>query len=106
MKAMIFSYHLDEAAILKVVVQQAGFESNITRDVDQLIEKWVENPVDFFLLAFGTDSPITPPFIERLRSQSLVPILLVTDRLPEDTQVSYLEAGADLLIERPFNSRS
>jgi DNA-binding response OmpR family regulator len=105
MRASVYSYHLDEAAILQLVVQQAGFEPALTRDVETLIENWIERPADFVLLSFGGDSLVTVDLIERLRSQSLVPIVLIVDRLPEDIQVSLLEAGADLVIERPFNTR-
>jgi two-component system KDP operon response regulator KdpE len=105
MRASIYSYHLDEAAILQLVVQQAGFEPVLTRDVETLIESWIDRPADFVLLSFGGDSRVAVDHVERLRSQSLAPIVLIIDRLPEDIQVTLLEAGADLVIERPFNTR-
>jgi DNA-binding response OmpR family regulator len=105
MKAFIYSYHLDEAAVLQVVAQQAGFEPILTRDIGSMIEHWLDRQADFLLLAFGEESQLQPETIDRLRSQSLVPIVLVVDRLPEDLQVKLLEAGADLVIERPFNTR-
>lgn len=105
MRASIYSYHLDEAAVLQLVLQQAGFEPNLSRDIESLIEKWIERPTDFVMLSFGGNSQLNVDVVERLRSQSLVPIVLIVDRLPEDTQVSLLEAGADLVIERPFNTR-
>lgn len=105
MRASIYSYHLDEAVILQLVVQQAGFEPALTRDVETLIENWIDRPADFVMLSFGGDSKVTVDLVERLRSQSLVPIVLIVDRLPEDIQVRLLEAGADLVIERPYNPR-
>lgn len=105
MRAFIYSHHLDEAAVLQVVVQQAGFEPGLTRDLDSLSENWPDRPADFLMLAFGDEIRLQPETIDRLRSQSLVPIVLVVDRLSEDLQVRLLEAGADLVIERPFNPR-
>jgi DNA-binding response OmpR family regulator len=105
MRASIYSYHLDEAAILQLVMQQAGFEPALTRDAEKLIENWADRPSDFVMLSFGGDDQVTVDLVERFRSQSLVPILLIVDRLPEDVQVSLLEAGADLVIERPYQIR-
>jgi DNA-binding response OmpR family regulator len=105
MRAFIYSYHLDEAAVLQVIAQQAGFDPSLTRDIDSMIEHWPDRPADFLLLAFGEEARLNPETIDRLRSQSLVPIVVVVDRLAEDLKVRLLEAGADLVIERPFNSR-
>jgi DNA-binding response OmpR family regulator len=105
MRAFIYSYHLDEAAVLQVIAQQAGFDPSLTRDIESMIEHWPDRPADFLLLSFGEEARLDPETIDRLRSQSLVPIVLVVDRLAEDLKVRLLEAGADLVIERPFNSR-
>jgi DNA-binding response OmpR family regulator len=105
MRAFIYSSHLDEAAVLQVVAQQAGFEPTLTRNLEGLIENWPDRPADFLLLSFGEEQGRLPETIDRFRSQSLIPIVLIVDRLPEDLQVKLLEAGADLVVERPFYPR-
>ena len=50
MQAVLFSPHVDEANVLQVILQQAGFMVRTARSLDQAIEAWPENPADFILI--------------------------------------------------------
>ena len=105
MRAVFYSYHLDEAAVLQVVLQRAGFATQQVQELVKFIDIWAERPADFVLLAFGPSQPLDARVVEMLRSQTMAPIFVIDDLFSEDQQVTLLEAGADLLISRPYSSR-
>ena len=43
--------------------------------------------------------------VKALRSMTTVPIIIISERTDETTQAIALEAGADLVIQRPYSSR-
>lgn len=106
MRALFYSYHLDEAAVLQLVLQRAGFASQQVQQLERMMEVWVDRPADFALVAFGGSKPIEVEFVEALRSQTTVPVVVIADPLLEDQQVALLEAGADIIITRPFSVRA
>jgi DNA-binding response OmpR family regulator len=105
MRAVFYSYHLDEAAVLQVVLQRAGFATQQVQELVKFIDIWAERPADFVLLAFGPSQPLDVRVVETLRSQTMAPIFVINDLFSEDQQVTLLEAGADLLISRPYSPR-
>ncbi len=105
MRAFLYSYHLDEAAVLQLVLQRAGFDPQPVQNAEKIVERWPERPADFVLIAFGGQKKPDAMLIEALRSQTMVPLVVIADALDEDTQAALLEAGADLLITRPFGTR-
>ena len=40
-----------------------------------------------------------------LRGQTLSSIITITEKIPEETHIEWLEAGADLVINRPYSNR-
>ncbi|HAY83726.1 MAG TPA: hypothetical protein DCY42_02040 [Chloroflexi bacterium] len=105
MRAVFYSYHLDEAAVLQVVLQRAGFATQQVQDLAKFIDIWAERPADFVLVAFGGFQPLDVHVVESLRSQTMVPIFIIDDFFSEEQHVTLLEAGADLMITRPYSSR-
>lgn len=104
MRAFLLVYNPDESAVLRLVLQRAGLAAAISTSLEQAVEDWPRQTADLIVLAFANkDIPL--PFIRQLRGFSDAPILLVADPLPEDLQVGLLEAGADLLVFRPFSAR-
>jgi DNA-binding response OmpR family regulator len=43
--------------------------------------------------------------IRQLRLQTVIPIVLITELIPEDQQVNLLDAGVDLVVTRPYGTR-
>lgn len=105
MQAMLFSPHADEAAVLSVILQQAGFSVRAVRNLDQAIEAWPERPADLILVSFPEDKIAAIQQIERMRMFAAIPICIITDPLSEDQQVNILESGADLIVFRPYGVR-
>lgn len=105
MRAVFYSYHLDEAAVLQVVLQRAGFATQQVQELAKFIDIWAERPADLVLVAFGGFQPLDVHVVESLRSQTMVPIFIIDDFFSEEQHVTLLEAGADLMITRPYSSR-
>ncbi|HSG25020.1 MAG TPA: response regulator transcription factor [Anaerolineales bacterium] len=105
MRAVFYSYHLDEAAVLQVVLQRAGFAPRQVQELAKFIDIWAERPSDLVLVAFGGAQMLDARIVETLRSQTMVPMVVIDDAFSEDQQVTLLEAGADLLVVRPYSPR-
>jgi len=106
MRAVFYSYHLDEAAILQLVLQRAGFSPQQVQQPARIVEAWADRPADFVLISFGGSFPLDVEVIEAVRAQTTVPVLVIGDPLLEDPHVALLEAGADLFVARPFSVRT
>ena len=106
MQAVLFSPHADEANVLQVILQQAGFMVRTVHSLDQAIQDWPENPADLALIVLGGDHARSLPQLKLLRAHTVIPILLVSDSLTDDLHVQYLEAGADLVLMRPYSVRA
>jgi DNA-binding response OmpR family regulator len=106
MQAILFSPHADESNVLQVILQQAGFMVRTYRSLDQAIEAWPENPADLIMTVLSGEHTKSMVQIKQLRAHTAVPILLISDLLLDDLIVNYLEAGADLVITRPYSVRA
>jgi DNA-binding response OmpR family regulator len=105
MQAMLFSAHTDEASVLMIILQQAGFSVRSVHDLDHAIEAWPERPSDMILISMTGNIPATSEKIKKMRMYTAIPICVITDQIAEDQQVTLLEAGADLVVLRPYGVR-
>jgi DNA-binding response OmpR family regulator len=103
MYALLLAHNPDESAVLRLVLQRAGFASRVTTDLEISIREWQEKPSDLVLLA-DKDGADTAK-IRELRSLTDVPIVLIIKPVPEDLQIEFLEVGVDIIINRPFSAR-
>jgi len=106
LQAVLISPHPDEAIVLQVIMQQAGFMVRTTRSLEEAIEAWPENPAELILIVLTGEHSKSPTQIKSLRAHTVVPILLVSDPLPDDLLVNYLETGVDLVVIRPYSVRA
>lgn len=106
MEAILFSPHADETNVLQVILQQASLIVRTYHSLDQAIQAWPENPADLIMAILLDDHNKSLKQIKQLRAHTVVPILLISDLLPDDLYVNYLEAGADLVIMRPYSVRA
>ena len=106
MQAVLISPHADEANILQVILQQAGFMVRTARGLEQAIQAWPENPAELILIVLTGEHANSLTQLKMLRAHTVVPILLVADQLSDEFHVSYLEAGADIVIMRPYSVRA
>lgn len=77
-----------------------------THNLDQAIESWPNNPADFILIVLTGEHSQSLTQVKLLRAHTVVPIFLISDLLPDDEHVNYLEAGADLVLFRPYSVRA
>jgi DNA-binding response OmpR family regulator len=103
MYALLLAHNADESAILRLVLQRAGFASRITTDLEASIREMQANPSDLVLLA--SKDQLAIEIIRELRALTEVPIVLVSKPIQEDLHVDILEAGVDLVVYRPFSAR-
>ena len=106
MQAVLISSHVDEASVLQVILHRAGFMVRSLRDLEQAIVEWPINPADLILIAVSEDPAKILAELKLLRAHSVVPILLISDILPDDDHVNFLEGGADIVIIRPYSVRT
>jgi DNA-binding response OmpR family regulator len=103
MYALLLAYNADESAVLRLILQRAGFAARITTDLDSSIQNWQEKPSDLVLLSFKDEIALSK--IRELRTLTEVPIVLVSQPIQEDFHVELLESGIDQIIFRPFSAR-
>jgi DNA-binding response OmpR family regulator len=102
MYALLIARNADEAAVLSLVLQRAGLAVNTASDPERAVKPWAERPADLILLAIEGD-PLS--YVTLLRAVTAVPIGIVVNRLPESEHYAILEAGADLVVGRPYSAR-
>ena len=105
MQALLFCPYVDESAVLTVVLQQAGFTVRSIRNLEQAIAQWPEQPSELILIVLPLKHQATEQQISMLRGQTLSSIITITEIIPEETHIEWLEAGADLIISRPYSNR-
>lgn len=103
MHALLISQDPDETAILTLVLQRAGMTTTRSRELPKQLLQTSERPIALITLATSDGSPLA--CIRELRAQTTVPLLIVTDHLDEATHTVALDAGADLVVLRPFSAR-
>lgn len=102
MYAMLLAQNVDERAVLSLVLQRAGLAVTSSADLDRAMKSWLERPADLIVLAIGGD-PLT--HVRRTRTETPVPIVVIVNSVDEDMHHALLEAGADLVVCRPFSAR-
>jgi DNA-binding response OmpR family regulator len=102
MYAMLLAENADERAILSLSLQRAGLAVTTAHDLERAMKGWLERPVDLVTLALGGDSLV---YVRRTRAETPAPVVVVADRMEEEVHCALLEAGADLVIQRPFSAR-
>lgn len=99
---MLLAQNAEERAVLSLVLQRAGLAVTSSADLERAIKSWLERPADLILLALAGDHVAQ---VRRTRTDTPVPLVVIVDPLREDIHCDLLEAGADLVICRPFSAR-
>jgi DNA-binding response OmpR family regulator len=97
------------ADLVMFTVRRAGYEAVMASDAASAVRRWSEAQPDLILLDInlpGTGQ-LKDGFAicQHIRSQSDVPIILLTVRGEENDIVRGLEAGADDYVLKPFSPR-
>jgi DNA-binding response OmpR family regulator len=105
MLTLLFAPDADEAAILTLILQRAGFEVRLITEAERLAAGWQDRPAELFFFASTDDKSMTVEMISQLRLENQAPIVLIMEKIDESHQVNLMEAGADLIISRPYSPR-
>jgi DNA-binding response OmpR family regulator len=103
MHALLLAHNADESAVLRLVLQRAGFASRVTTDLKQGILEWDDHPTDLVLLSFKDQIPVDQ--IHEIRAKTEVPLVIISPELHEELHIELLETGVDRLIFRPYSAR-
>lgn len=109
MKILVVDDDRVVADLVVFTVRRAGYEAIMASDAASTLRRWSEGQPDLILLDInlpGT-AQLEDGFAicRRIRSQSDVPIILLTVRGEENDIVRGLEAGADDYVLKPFSPR-
>ena len=103
MYALVVATSHDERAVLSLVFQRVGLGSRTSGDLEESLGSLPQQPTDVIVLALDDGDPLDA--IRRIRAATEVPVAMVLDRVGESTHYQLLEAGADLVVCRPFSAR-
>src|SRR5437764_1544925 len=98
----------DEDAIQKLLtypLEREGFRVVPARDGEEALERFAAEPFDLVVLDVMLPKLDGLEVCRRMRSQSSVPIIMLTARDDELDKVVGLELGADDYITKPFSIR-
>jgi DNA-binding response OmpR family regulator len=103
MYALLIAQDADEAAVLSLVLQRTGLAVTTARYLERAMQSWTERPADLLLMALPGSDPLAQ--VRRVRDQTEVPLIVVVNPVAEEDHYALLEAGADLVVPRPFSAR-
>jgi len=104
MQAIIAAGDPEERDYLSFVLRHTGLAVARTAEARHLPSVLAEHPVDLILLAFDQQSNVVDMATE-IRAASQAPLVLVGERVGEGLHCRLLDAGADLVLARPYSSR-
>jgi DNA-binding response OmpR family regulator len=105
MQALLIAYHPEESSFLSTLLKQTGFEVHISKYLKASVDNWPEQPLDLICLVLDNNHENNLIAIKQLRGHTVVPMVVISDPLTEDAEITLIEAGADLIITRPFGFR-
>ena len=109
MKVLVVDDDRVLADLVSFTLRRAGYEVVVAADARSAMQRWTEDKPDFLIL--DVNLPGTAELQDgfaicrRIRSESDIPIILLTVRGEEKDIVYGLEAGADDYILKPFSPR-
>jgi DNA-binding response OmpR family regulator len=103
MYALLLAQNPDEKAVLTLALQRAGLAVAKSNDLERALRLWSERPADLILFALPDDDPLTS--VRRIRRETTVIVVAISEQMGEEAHYELLEAGADLLVTRPFSAR-
>jgi DNA-binding response OmpR family regulator len=102
MYALLLTQNADEKAVLALVLQRSGLAVTTGDDLERALRVWPERPADLIMLALADDVQAD---VYRIRSETTVPVVVITSQTDEEAHYQLLEGGADLVVSRPFSAR-
>jgi len=98
----------DEDSVQKLLtypLERDGFRVVVAQDGEEALQRFAEEPIDLVVLDLMLPKLDGLEVCKRLRTDSTVPIIMLTARDDELDKVLGLELGADDYITKPFSIR-
>ena len=103
MYALLIADDADDTAIFSLVLQRAGLAVTVAKDLEQSMQNWSEQGGDMILLSLSTPSPQEQ--VQRVRAETLTPLVIATDTPNENLHCELLKLGADLVTAPPVSAK-
>jgi DNA-binding response OmpR family regulator len=103
MHALLIAQDPDEAAVLSFVLQRAGLTASKADALERVLHTGPDEPSELVVLAARENPPIAQ--IRRFRAQTQALLLVITGQIDEHVHIDLIEAGADLIVPRPYSAR-
>jgi DNA-binding response OmpR family regulator len=100
MDVVVYAPDACERAVLATVAQQADARAIFT-SAEAIIEHWADYATDAVLLALHCEPT---NLIRHVRAVAGVPLIIITDPLTEVQQAALYDAGASLVLPRPYSA--
>jgi DNA-binding response OmpR family regulator len=104
MQAIIAASDPEERDYLSFLLRHVGLAVARTAEARHLPSVLAEHPVDLILLAPDQQQNVVD-MVSQIRAVSQAPLVMVSERSTEAQHCALLDAGADLVLERPYSSR-
>lgn len=104
MQAIVISENGEEREFLSYVLRHAGLAVARTTTVKMVMSSLLKQPVELILLSAKGHTAVTEDVLA-IRTMSQAPLLLLHDAATEDETCELLDAGVDLILERPYSPR-
>lgn len=101
MRTYILADDRREAAIVTEALHLIGAQGSTVSVLDQLCRGWEADPGDSILLVARLSDPVAA--VRTIRHTMVAPLIVVQDPLTEQMHMALLEAGADIVLARPYS---
>lgn len=104
-KILVVDDDLALSDVLAFAIRRAGFDVTNAHDGISALELFTRESPDLIVLDWGLPRMDGLEVCTRVRTESDVPIIMLTVRDTDDNVIAALEAGADEYIIKPFSPR-
>jgi DNA-binding response OmpR family regulator len=89
---------------LKFSLEQEGYETDCAYNGEEAMEKYSNGSFDIVLLDVMLPGISGTEVCRRIRSESMIPIIMLTAKSADEDKIENLTEGADDYLTKPFNS--
>ncbi len=102
MQAIVAAPDPDERDLLVYTLRKAGLAVAASGEYKRVLSNWPDHAADVLVLALETAEEALK-VVQDVRAATQVPLVLVTEPMPEADACKILYAGGDLIIHRPVS---
>lgn len=103
MQAYIYTPQAVEAASIKSGLQTIGILVKTSKDPKDMLEHWPHTVVDLVIWAVDSVDEVLLNQLHQIRTQANSTIITITEFVTEKDKIRLYEAGADLVVDRPYS---